>query len=138
DVELPTTPAQMRQCVEGPHDDWEMLDAERAMLAALLNHVRPKVAIEIGVYKAGSLGVLASNAEHVYALDIDPSCERRYAGQFPNVTFITAKSRETLPALIDELQASGTVLEFVLIDADHTESSVRGDITSVLRYRPTT
>ena len=54
-----------------------------------------------------------------------------------NVEFVTGPSAQTLPALIERLQESGEPVEFVLIDADHTAAGVRGDVESVLRYRPT-
>ena len=135
-IRLPSTAAQARDCLSGLHDQWQMLDSERAMLLALLSRLKPQCAIEVGVYRAGSLGVLAPHAAKVYALDIDPGCAASYADRFPNVEFITGPSGTTLPALLDRLQASGESVDFVLIDADHTAAGVRGDIESVLRYRP--
>ncbi len=113
-----------------------MTDAERATLHSLLTTLKPQCAIEVGVYRAGSLAILAAHCQKVYALDIDPSCESAYASRFPNVVFITGSSAETLPKLINRMQASGEALDFVLIDADHSAEGVRRDINNVLRYRP--
>ena len=115
---------------------WYMTDAERCALSALLISHKPACAIEVGVFKAGSLAVVAAHSNQVYAVDIDPECARLYGPQFPNVEFITGPSSETLPRLLDQLQDSEEALEFVLIDGDHSEACVRGDIEAVLRYRP--
>lgn len=135
-IQLPATAAQITQRLSGAHDEWMMTDAERSTLCALLSVQRPRCAIEVGVYRAGSLAILAAHATKVYALDIDPHCATAYRARFPNVEFITGPSQETLPTLIDKIQGAGEPLEFVLIDADHRETGVRRDIENVLRYRP--
>ena len=122
--------------MSGAHDEWLMTDAERGTLHALLTTLKPQGAIEVGVYKAGSLAILSALCQKVYALDIDPACEAAYASRFPNVEFITGPSQDTLPKLIERMQASGEALDFVLIDADHSGEGVRRDINNVLRYRP--
>lgn len=135
-IRLPASTDQLTQRFERVHDEWLMTDAERSTLSALLNVLKPRCAIEVGVYKAGSLAVIAQHAAKVYALDIDPLCAASYAACFPNVEFITGSSDATLPALLDKIQAAGEPLEFVLIDADHSERGVRRDIENLLRYRP--
>jgi hypothetical protein len=135
-VRLPSTPAEIAQRLNGVHDEWLMTDAERATLHSLLTTLKPQVAIEVGVYRAGSLAILAAHCQKVYALDIDASCEAAYAGHFPNVEFITGPSQHTLPKLIDRIQTSGESLGFLLLDADHSEEGVRLDLNNVLRYRP--
>jgi len=135
-IRLPSTGAEIAQRVSGVHDEWLMTDAERSTVQSLVATQKPQVAIEVGVYRAGSLAILAAHCHKVYALDIDPSCEAAYAGRFPNVEFITGPSQDTLPKLIDRIQASGEPLGFVLIDADHSEEGVRRDLNNVLRYRP--
>jgi hypothetical protein len=136
-IRLPSTPEQTRQCLSRDHDDWQMLDSERSTLSAVLSSLKAACAIEVGVYRAGSLGLLAANCAKVYALDIDPQCAAMYASRFPNVEFIIGPSAQTLPALIGRLQASDQPIDFVLIDADHSAAGVRGDVESVLCYRPT-
>lgn len=135
-IRLPATAAELAQRLYGSHDEWMMTDAERCALSALLNVLRPRCAIEVGVYRAGSLALLAQHATKVYALDINPDCANAYSTRFPNVEFVIGRSQETLPALIDNIQRKGEPLEFVLIDADHRETGVRRDIENVLRYRP--
>jgi hypothetical protein len=134
-VRLPSTGKAVEALLQGSHDDWEMIDAERAVLLALVSTLKPLSAIEVGVYKGGSLGILAAHSKKVFALDIDPACEG-HTQQFPNVEFIGGPSERTLPTLIDQIQASREPLNFVLIDAAHTAEGVRADIENILRYRP--
>lgn len=136
DIQLPTSPADIEQRMDDRGDDWMMTDAERSTLRSLLSGLKPRCAIEVGVYKAGSLAVLSSYCEKVYALDIDPACKTEYASKFPNVEFITGPSQDTLPKLIERIQTSGEPLEFVLIDANHSRQGVRRDVDNVLRYIP--
>ena len=135
-VRLPSTMSEYAERLDGVDDDWQMNDTERAALLALVSTLKPKCAIEVGVYKGGSLAILAAHSSKVYALDINPACETAYAGKYPNVSFITGSSEHTLPKLIEAIQASGESLDFVFIDGDHTEKGVRRDIESVLQYRP--
>lgn len=136
-LHLPFNSAEIALRLGEAHDDeWLMTDAERATLHSLLSTLKPECAIEVGVYRAGSLAILASHSRKVYALDKDPACESAYASRFPNVEFITGSSEETLPKLIDRLQASGQALDFVLIDADHSAKGIRRDLNNVLRYHP--
>jgi hypothetical protein len=119
------------------HDDWWMTDAERLALTALLSVLRPECAIEVGVYRAGSLSVLARHSKKVYALDIDPQCEALFASQFSNVQFVTGDAKDTLPQALQQIAAAGEALSFILIDADHSREGIQRDINSVLRFTPT-
>ena len=116
---------------------WMMSPAEQAAFIFLLEHLRPRVAIEIGTRFGGSLQVLAKYCSKVYSLDIDPEVERRLAGKYDNVEFIIGPSPVTLPPLIKKLQAEGANLDFVLVDGDHSAKGVTADINCVLAYAPT-
>lgn len=118
------------------HDNWEMTDAERLALTGLLAELRPACAIEVGVYRAGSLAALSRFCKKVYALDIDPTCETRFHEKFPNVEFVIGDSKQTLPQVIARIEAAQEPLGFVLIDADHSREGIQHDIDSVLRYTP--
>jgi hypothetical protein len=135
-LSLPRDAAAIAGRITEAHDEWLMTDAERATLDSLLRKLQPRCAIEVGVYRAGSLAILAAHCQKIYALDIDPVCETMYASRFANVEFITGPSETTLPELIGRLQATGEDVDFVLIDADHSHHGVRRDINNVLRYRP--
>ena len=114
---------------------WQMSLAERFVLIATLEHLKPRVAIEIGSAGGGSLQVLAANATQVYALDSDPTTPTRLA-QFTNVDFRIGEAHETLPPLLAELHAAGTPYPFVLIDGNHQAAYVRRDIQALLSIPP--
>lgn len=134
-IKLPTSSVEIKSRFE--HDLWLMTDAERSALTALLRELRPECAVEIGTYKAGSLGIISRFCKQVYTLDIDPAYAEEHGEKFPNVQFIIGKSEETLPPLLEKIQRSAAPLGFVIIDGDHTEKGVRRDIENVLRYIPT-
>jgi 23S rRNA U2552 (ribose-2'-O)-methylase RlmE/FtsJ len=132
-VRLPSTADQIEARLTGGPDGWSMTDAERSALSILAQKLKPQCAIDIGVYRGGSLSILATHSEKVYALDIDPTCAS-HTSQFPNVEFIAGWSKDTLPLLLEKVQGEG--VDLILIDADHSEHGVRADIELVLRYRP--
>jgi hypothetical protein len=113
-----------------------MTDAERSALTQFLQKIQPQCVIEIGTYRAGSLKVLSKYAEHVYSLDIDPSCKEKYAEQFPNVEFLVGDSRDTVPEALEKIESRGEELGFVLIDGNHSEAGVRNDINALMEYQP--
>ncbi len=117
-----------------PH--WHMVAAERCALITLLDAIKPECAIEIGTAQGGSLSVLAHFSQQVFTLDVDPTCRTQLGALFSNVEFITGDSRQTLPALLQRLQAAHTRLGFVLIDGDHSRRGVQQDIENVIQYQP--
>ena len=118
------------------HDMWLMTDAERSALAVLLSNLRPECAIEIGTYKAGSLGILSKYSNRVYSIDIDPSFRAEYCNIFPNVKFIVGNSQEVLPALLEDIQRNKEPLGFILVDGNHSGKGIRIDIENILRFSP--
>lgn len=116
-------------------DNWQMMAWERIGLTGVLSRVRPKRALEIGVYHGGSLSLTSQYAEKVIAIDIDPAVR----GRFPcpqNAEIRIGSSVDLIPGALEELRREGVPLNFVLIDADHSEAGVRRDIELVLTYRP--
>lgn len=116
--------------------EWQMTEAERCAVVALLQRTRPEIVIEVGTDRGGSLLVFSRHARKVYSLDIDPTCSARLTALCPNAEFITGPSGETLPPLLARLEAERAPLGLVLIDASHQREGVRLDVESVLRYRP--
>jgi hypothetical protein len=112
---------------------WQMTRWEKFGFASILEVAKPKLAIEIGTYKGGSLQVISKYADRVYSIDTDPSLRSRL--QLPNVEYLTGDSRQIVPRLLQSLE--GKELGFVLIDGDHSTEGVRADINNVLRYKPT-
>jgi len=116
--------------------DWWMQPSERVGLIFVLEHLRPKVAIEIGTKNGGSLQVLSYFCNRVYSIDIDPDVPQRLQGKFANVEYLIGPSDQILPSLIDRLQKEGAELSFALVDGDHSRDGVRKDINNLLRFRP--
>ncbi|MDX2186810.1 MAG: glycosyltransferase [Opitutaceae bacterium] len=114
---------------------WQMSPAERAALTTLLYRVQPRVAIEVGTYKGGSLSLIRQFAHTVFSLDIDSTIPTRFR-YMSNVSFLTAPSSESLPILFQELTAANLPVHFVLIDGDHSRTGVAVDVRSVIAQRP--
>lgn len=133
---LPASPSEVARRFDKRGDDWMMTDAERLALTGLLVELRPDCAIEVGVYRTGSLAVLSRFCKKVYALDIDPECETLFGGAFENVEFITGDAKHTLPRLLAQIADAQEALGFILIDAEHSRDGVQRDIENVLRYTP--
>lgn len=117
--------------------DWLMSPSERVALIFLLEHLRPKVAIEIGTKNGGSLQVLSHFCDCVYSIDIDADVPSRLEGRFDNVEYLVGPSDSILPDLLTRLQREKAELSFALVDGDHSAEGVRKDIDNLLRFRPT-
>lgn len=115
--------------------EWQMTDSERLAMTGLLHRHKPRMAIEIGTYRGGSLSLISQYAKNVISIDIDPAIPERYS-HFKNVRFITGYSQEVLPPLLDELERAGIAVDFVLIDGDHSAAGVKRDIELVISRIP--
>lgn len=115
--------------------DWHMQGGERATLLHLLSTLRPRVSIEIGTFRAGSLRPIAHYSGKTYTFDIDPG-QHRIAPTFPTVEFVTGDTAVTLPPVIDGIMRRNEDLGFVLIDGSHEAVGVRHDIDTCLRFVP--
>lgn len=62
-IRPPSTSAEIVQRLSGVHDEWLMTDAERSAVHSMLVTLKPQVAIEVGVYRAGSLAILAAQCQ---------------------------------------------------------------------------
>ena len=113
---------------------WEMVNAEKIALLNLLNDIRPIISIEIGTREGGSLQLISQLSETVYSLDIDPSV-KNLKEKFPNVHFITGDSKQTLPALLNDLHIKNEQPDFILIDGDHSAEGVKRDIENILELK---
>lgn len=133
---LETFPLISRALGAADLQNWMMSPAEQVALIFILEHLRPKVAIEIGTWYGGSLQVLAKFCDLVYSIDNDPEVPRRLAGRFSNVEYLVGPSDQVLPPLLDRLQREGAELGFALVDGDHSADGVRGDIDHLLCFRP--
>lgn len=133
-LKLPKSPKEIESRLTS--DMWLMTDAERSALSVLLSSLRPDCAIEIGTYKAGSLGILSKYSNWVYSIDIDPAFQIEYCEEFPNVKFVVGNSQEVLPDLLENIQHNGEQLSFILIDGNHSGKGIRIDLENVFRFKP--
>lgn len=107
---------------------WQMSLAESSALTVLMQHVRPRRAIEIGTAEGGSLGIISRYSAEVHSIDINPEC-RKLQASFPNVTFHTGPSTEILPRLFQACRD----FDFVLIDGDHSHAGAHHDLKAVIK-----
>ncbi|MGB1232455.1 MAG: class I SAM-dependent methyltransferase [Winogradskyella sp.] len=115
---------------------WSMTNAEQATLIQVLQNIKPKVAIEIGTYNGGSLQVISEFSEKVYAIDLTPSNRDKGCNAFSNVDYLIGDSKQIIPELVKKINANNEIVEFILIDGDHTAKGVLEDITNVLQLLP--
>src|SRR5271167_3677377 len=112
-----------------------MMESERIALTGVLARVRPRGALEVGVYYGGSLSLAAQYSERILAIDIEPAVRNRFSVP-DNAELLIGDSRELIPRALDRFVQLGLPLEYVLIDADHSADGVRRDLNLVLKYRP--
>ena len=118
-------------------ENWYMTESERIALTGVLARVRPRGALEVGVFHGGSLSLVAQFSERVLAIDNDPAVRDRFV--LPeNVELLVGNSQDLIPHALSSLQQLGIPLEYVLIDAEHSAEGVRRDLNLVLAYRPST
>jgi hypothetical protein len=110
---------------------------ETAVFQALLSNVRPRCAIELGTESGTKLAIMAKYSSRVISIDINPKVQATLACQFSNAEFITGDSHRVLPDLLKRLTDENTGVDFIFVDGDHSELSVRKDIENILSYRPT-
>lgn len=115
---------------------WQMSFSERQALISILSKLQPKLSLEIGTYKGGSLQAFSKFSKEVISVDIDPGVAK-LSSQFPNTRFVTGDSAITLAALVTEFNTSGRFPEVILVDGDHSEAGVRKDLNLLLTLRPT-
>ena len=117
--------------VPDPYDPrWEMALGERFALIGAVASRRPRIAIEIGTSRGGSLQHIAHWSERVYTFDRDHSL---VAGSVPhNAELVTGDSHDRLPALLDELAERGEEVDFALVDGDHSARGAFLDLAALL------
>ena len=114
-----------------------MMECERIALTGVLARVRPRAALEVGVYYGGSLSLAAQFATRIIAIDIDPAVRTRFTLPH-NAELLIGHSPKMIPHALAMFEKLGLPLQYVLIDAEHSTEGVRRDIGLVLQYRPKT
>lgn len=116
-------------------ENWQMMESERIALTGVLARVRPRGALEVGVYYGGSLSLAAQFCEHILAIDIEPAVRERFP--LPaNAELLIGSSAELIPRALAYFEKRGIPLEYALIDADHSAEGVKRDLDLILKYRP--
>jgi hypothetical protein len=126
-VPLPLRNAPSRLFAETAH---VMSFGERAALEGLLSELKPRVAVEIGTFKGGSLRRIAAHSRHVDSFDLyDLVVDKR---AFRNVRFFTGDSKARVPPVLARYAEQGVAVDFVHIDGDHSADGVRADLMNIL------
>jgi hypothetical protein len=107
----------------------EMSYGEQAALAGILSKLEPRLALELGTFRGGSLASIAAYSEEVHTFDL----ASHVTNSLPNVTYHIGDSRTTLPRVLDELAKAHRQIDFVLVDGDHSRAGVEADMTNLLR-----
>lgn len=116
-------------------EKWLMTESEKIALTGILARLRPRGAIEIGVYCGASLSLAAQFSGHIIGIDNDAAVTTRFVPP-ANAEIMIGDSRETIPRAIDRLKELGLPLQYALVDGDHSVEGVQRDIDLLLRYRP--
>lgn len=116
-------------------ESWQMDDAERLALMALLARHKPKCGIEAGTFRGGSLPLISRHSKMVFSIDTDPALPARF-GFLSNVSFLTGEPSLILPHLLRELHDAGVAADFILIDGNHSGAGMKRDIEPLLSYVP--
>jgi cephalosporin hydroxylase len=112
--------------------NWQMSAGDRAFLLAVVQAIRPAVAVEVGTLDGGSLDALAPLCGQVVTVDHDPE-SARCAERWPNVRAVTGDSGQVLPGLLEELRDG---LGFVLVDAAHDRAGVAAEMRAIAAFQP--
>src|SRR4051812_25844106 len=105
-------------------ENWQMMESERIALTGVLARIRPRGALEVGVYYGGSLSLAAQFCERILAIDIEPAVRDRF--RVPeNAELLIGDSQDLIPQALTRFGQMGLPLEYVLIDADHSAEGVR-------------
>jgi len=106
----------------------EMSYGEQAALTGILSALKPRLALELGTFRGGSLGPIAAYSGEVHTFDL----VSHVTESLPNVTYHIGDSRITLPRVLSELAEAQRHIDFVLVDGDHSRAGVEADMTNLL------
>lgn len=104
----------------------QMSFGERAAVEGVLSQLRPRLALEIGTAEGGSLARIAAYAREVHSVDLT------HAEVGENVHLHTGASERILSALLAHFASAGRMLDFALVDGDHSFEGVVGDLRALL------
>ena len=115
---------------------WQMSLSERRVFISVLEKIRPRLAIEIGTYKGGSLQVISHFSTRVISIDANSDFTAGLSSKFENVDFRIGDSTDILPAVISELNEVELTPDFIFVDGGHDEEQVKRDLDTILTIQP--
>ena len=106
----------------------EMAYGEQAALLGVLAALKPRLSLELGTYKGGSLSLIAAYSAEVHAFDL----ASHTLDELPHVSHHVGDTRTTVPLVLDELAREQRTVDFALVDADHSREGVETDMSNLL------
>jgi methyltransferase family protein len=110
----------------------EMSYGEQAAVCGILSVLKPRLALELGTFRGGSLAPMAAYSQEVHTFDI----ASHVSEALPNVTYHIGDSQITLPQVLRGLAEAHRHVDFVLVDGDHSRAGVEADMSNLL-HSPT-
>jgi hypothetical protein len=108
--------------------DAEMAYAEQAALLGVLAALRPRLSIELGTFRGGSLAHIVAHSGEVHTFDL----VSHTTDVIPNVSYHLGDTRITLPRFLRQAGQTKRNVDFVLVDADHSRAGVQRDMSNLL------
>ena len=117
---------------------WQMTRMERMGFLHLLRAFKPKIALEVGTDKGGSLQAIMQHASQAISVDINTTNQTllKKMPDFANVEFIAGDSAAILPELVQLINSNKLPVNFVLIDGDHSTAGAQRDIEAIFSIVP--
>jgi hypothetical protein len=100
----------------------EMSYGEQAALYGILSVLKPRLALELGTFRGGSLVSIAAYSQKVHTFDL----ASHVSEGLPDVTYHIGDSHITLPRVVGELAEAHRHVDFVLVHGDHSRAGRRG------------
>lgn len=109
----------------------QMSFGERAALEGILAQLHPRLAIEIGTAEGGSLSRIADYSTEVHSIDLTHD---ELSVELPEYVALHAgPSERLLTGLLNEFAAAKRLVDFALVDGDHSFDGVANDLRVLLR-----
>ncbi len=95
----------------------------------LASIVRPRVYVELGIYRCALFNRIIPYAEELIGVDINPE-----AGRYMQISSKTRFVNSTTQNFVQQLKAQGLMIDMLFIDADHAQEAVLQDFKAYLPW----
>lgn len=117
---------------------WQMAPYERASLLYVINKIEQNTknkitAVEIGSYCGGFTKELLKHFDNVFSIDIDHSKIPKNIAYHPCLKQIEGDSSKVLKSVL-----SIRLVDFILVDGDHSYNGVKNDLEAIAKSLPPT